>query len=409
MRNKEAHLRHSSSRMPPTEKKIPWCKEVIGLRQLDDSDDAVFVWDDPAGKEIFAIGVYVDNLQIVHSAEIDDNGDAVDANSFYANFMTRLRADWDVVDEGPMTDLLAMDCKRLPDGSITLNQGGYVRKLLTRFAPDGPKHKRCAVPCSADLPRLVIEALEKSSATAPAHPELVKPYQQRVGSLMYACTGTRPDLAYAVHQHCRCLSRPTPELMAELDYVLSYLHEHPDVGIRFTPEDGTLRGTADASWEVRASTSGWVIYWHGAPLCWGSRKQKSVALSSCESEIIALSEAAKDVIYFRKFTRGLVPSLPRDPTVLSTDNKAARDLSYNPEHHNRSKHIERRHFFIRDMVESLEIVVPLVNTQDNDADFFTKPLPPKRFKHLRRKIMNLEGARISATNVRGGASKCGGK
>ena len=58
---------------------FPWCKEVIGLRQLDDSDDAVFVWDDPAGKEIFAIGVYVDNLQIVHSAEIDDNGDAVDA------------------------------------------------------------------------------------------------------------------------------------------------------------------------------------------------------------------------------------------------------------------------------------------------------------------------------------------
>ena len=70
-----------------------------------------------------------------------------------------------------------------------------------------------------------------------------------------------------------------------------------------------LRGTADASWEVRASTSGWVVYWHGAPLCWGSRKQKSIALSSCESEIVALSEAAKEVIYLRKFVRGLVPSL----------------------------------------------------------------------------------------------------
>ena len=60
----------------------------------------------------------------------------------------------------------------------------------------------------------------------------------------------------------------------------------------------------------------------------------------------ALSEGAKDVVYFRKFTRGLVPTLPLAPTVLSTDNKAARDLSYNPEHHGRSKHIERRHFYI---------------------------------------------------------------
>ena len=98
---------------------------------------------------------------------------------------------------------------------------------------------------------------------------------------------------------------------------------------------------------------------------------------------------AKEVIYLRKFVRGLVPSLPDGPTVLSTDNKAARDLSYNPEHHDRSKHIARRHFFIRDMVEAQEIVVPLVSTDDNDADFFTKPLPPKRFKMLRRKVMNL--------------------
>ena len=57
---------------------------------------------------------------------------------------------------------------------------------------------------------------------------------------------------------------------------------------------------------------------------------------NCESEIIALSEAAKDVVHLRKFVRGLVPSISAEPTILSTDNKAARDLSYNPEHHGRS-------------------------------------------------------------------------
>ena len=368
---------------------FPWCTDVLGLRQLDDSDDCVFVYDDPAGLETFAIGIYVDNLQVVHSAALDADGNPLDKASFYHKFITKIREDWDIVDEGPMEDLLGIECDRMEDGSILLHQSKYISKMLSRFAEDGPRHRNSSVPYSADLPRLVIEAYDGSSADNPAFPELVKPYQQRVGALMYACTATRPDLAYAIHQHCRVLSRPTPQLMDELDHVFSYLYSNRDIGVRFCPDKGTLQGTADASWEVRASTSGWIVYWHGAPLCWGSRKQKSTALSSCESEIVALSEAAKDVVYLRKFTRGLVPSLPSVPTVLTTDSKAARDLSYNPEHHNRSKHIERRHFYIRDMVEAQEIVVPLVNTQENDADFFTKPLSPKRFKYLRRRIMNL--------------------
>ena len=93
---------------------FPWCIDVMKLRQLDDSDDCVFVWDDPSGKEIFSVGIYVDNMQIVHSAELNESGDAVDANSYYARFMKRLRADWDIVDEGPMTDLLGIDCDKQP-------------------------------------------------------------------------------------------------------------------------------------------------------------------------------------------------------------------------------------------------------------------------------------------------------
>lgn len=55
---------------------FPWCTEVMKLRQLDDSDDCVFVHDDPSGNETFSIGIYVDNMQIVHSAELNENGDA---------------------------------------------------------------------------------------------------------------------------------------------------------------------------------------------------------------------------------------------------------------------------------------------------------------------------------------------
>ena len=78
-----------------------------------------------------------------------------------------------------------------------------------------------------------------------------------------------------------------------------------------------------------------------------------------------------------------------EPTRLRTDSQSARDVSYNPEHKDRMKHVERRHFFVRDMVESFEIEVPFVRTTDNIADFFTKPMDnATKFREFRRAIMN---------------------
>ena len=63
--------------------------------------------------------------------------------------------------------------------------------------------------------------------------------------------------------------------------------------------------------------------------------------------------------------------------------------AYNPEHHQKMKHVERRHYFVREVVESNRLVVPFVRTSDNLADFFTKPLIPKVFFALRNQIMNI--------------------
>ena len=71
------------------------------------------------------------------------------------------------------------------------------------------------------------------------------------------------------------------------------------------------------------------------------------------------------------------------------NNKSAIDLAYNPEHHARTKHIDRRHYFIRECVENGRLRVPFVATSDNVADFFTKPLMGKDFFRLRDKVMNV--------------------
>ena len=85
------------------------------------------------------------------------------------------------------------------------------------------------------------------------------------------------------------------------------------------------------------------------------------------------------------FLRGRRPIV----TKVSTDSESARDVSYNPEQHDRMKHVERRHFFVRDMVESFEIEVPFVRTHDQLADLLTKPMrDASQFHKLRKIVMN---------------------
>ena len=102
------------------------------------------------------------------------------------------------------------------------------------------------------------------------------------------------------------------------------------------------------------------------------------------------SSPIKDAVYLRRLVSGLgAPEL--SPTRLATDSQSARDTSYNPTGHARLKHVDRRHFYIRDQVEDFTLRVPFVRTADNLADFFTKPLPAKTFFAMRKLIMNEPG------------------
>ena len=112
-------------------KLYPWL-ESVGLRRLDDSDGNVFVYDDPSGKETFVLGCYVDNFQIVHSVDVNEKGKPADDSSFYAKFRNQLLRDWDVLDEGPMTDLLGIEVIYHSNGSVTLHQNSYITRRCSR-------------------------------------------------------------------------------------------------------------------------------------------------------------------------------------------------------------------------------------------------------------------------------------
>eukprot|EP00965_Chrysotila_dentata_P066588 2205404-Pleurochrysis_carterae.AAC.1 len=136
------------------------------------------------------------------------------------------------------------------------------------------------------------------------------------------------------------MSCPTPELLEAARRVLMYLSHHRTVGLRFERSKASLVGFSDSDWATRHSTAGYVFMYNQAAISWSSKKQPSVALSSCKEEVIAASEATKEAIYLRSLFADLGLAAT-EPTALSMDNKSAIDLAYNPEHHQRSKHIDR--------------------------------------------------------------------
>ena len=293
---------------------------------------------------------------------------------------------WAVEDEGDVSDLLGIDIS-LKDGHVCLCQSNYITRLASEFFPDGvpPTMQRNTVPCLPELPQHVLEAKDSSGEVDPA---ILKRYQSLVGALLYCATNTRPDIAFAVGMLCRAMSCPTPCLLEAAERVLAYLIRNKHVGLRYAASEIPLHGMTDSDWATRHSTSGWVFMLSSAAISWGSKRQPSVALSSCEAEIIAASEAAKEALYLKRFAEELNMT-DGNPLALHGDNQGSIDLAYNPEHHARTKHIDRLHFFIREAVENNEIVVPYVQTDSNLADFFTKPLPAKKFFPMRDKIMNV--------------------
>ena len=404
---------------------FPWFLEQ-GFKQLE-SDSSVFFKarkKSDGTTERLIVGCYVDDLFCLHGGD--------DAGSLYADFVSSLQSRWKVEDEGPVSDLLNVEFSREPDGTVVLTQQSYIERMVQRYLQSGPTTVPSdATPCPGnidELVRLAIAAKEAPSVPVSSYaaavsrreagqphagdevtlshaasrgvgstsasaftvdPSLQSEYQSIIGSLLYCATNTRPDVAYAVGYLGRAMSCPTPELLECARGVLRYLNTHKSIGLRYAPRDtGAFSGMSDSSWEVRHSTSGSVFMFGEAAITWSSKKQPSVALSSCEAEIMAASEACKELLYLREFL-GELGEGSSEPTSLSVDNKAAIDLAYNPEHHQRSKHIERRHFFVREVVESGRLVVPFVASADNLADFFTKPLESKVFFPMRDRIMNV--------------------
>jgi hypothetical protein len=231
-----------------------------------------------------------------------------------------------------------------------------------------------------------------------------KTYQGITGALMFAMTTCRPDLAHAVNMLARRMSCPRAHDMKAARRVLRYLNGTRRLGLLFKyktdkNEKEGLLAYADSDWAndsiERRSTSGFVVLLNGTPISWGSGLQSVVALSSCEAEYVALSECCRELAYLRQLMAFLREPL-HGPITIFEDNKGAIDLTNNPVHHKRTKHIDVKFHYIRTEQTSGRVIVSKIHTEDNRADIMTKATTVATFKRHVDALMFCAGAAAGA-------------
>ncbi|GJP55783.1 hypothetical protein CLOM_g14771, partial [Closterium sp. NIES-68] len=215
--------------------------------------------------------------------------------------------------------------------SAAINENGhYLQQVLERFDMARGTPQVTPLPVGHHLTPL-------TSPSSSSHP-----YAELIGSLMYAMVSTRPDLAYPISVLARFVGTGKHDAAhwQAAKRVLRYLRGTKDYVLTLGgPSPPLLTGYSDSSWADsrpdRRSSQGYGFSLGSGLISWRSTRSSSIALSSCEAEL-------------------------------------------------RSKHIELRHYFIRELVQGGHLQLGKIDSAANLADIFTKALPHAAHSSLLR-------------------------
>lgn len=224
------------------------------------------------------------------------------------------------------------------------------------------------------------------------------PFRQAIGSLLFAARVTRPDIEFIVNYLSQFLNDFLIAHWNAVKRIFRYLHGTLDFGIEYKANGSKnmLIGFTDADYAgcpiTRRSRSGFVFLLNNAPISWCSKRQSVVSLSTTEAKYIALAQGTKDAVWLQRMLNEL--NIECKSVLMYVDNQSAIKLANNPEFHSRTKHIDVRYHFVREIVEKREIVIEYTKSSEQVADIQTKPLPKEQFIYLRSK-MNVTGKNLN--------------
>jgi hypothetical protein len=277
---------------------------------------------------------------------------------------------------GELTYFLGLQVKQMED-SIFLSQSKYAKNIVKKFGMENASHKRTPAPTHVKI--------SKDENGVSVDQSL---YRSMIGSLLYL-TASRPDIAFAVGVCARYQAEPKVSHINQVKRILKYVNGTSDYGMLYTHGSGSmLTGYCDADWagsvDDRKSTSGGCFFLGNNLISWFSKKQNCVSLSTAEAEYIAAGSSCSQLVWMKQMLTEY--NVTQDVMTLYCDNLSAINISKNPIQHSRTKHIDIRHHFIRELVEEKIIALEHVTTEKQLADIFTKALDANQFECLRGKL-----------------------
>ena len=363
--------------------------------------------------------LFVDDCQVSYHAD-----DKPEWEELKAKLVKRFRTK----DLGPSTWILGMRIKRdRTQRTLTLDQEQYILRALERYGLAECRTVSTPEVVSRARGRFASDSEDAEEGPADAGGEAEaggadnstgepdgaataaslidrQLFMEITGTLMYAAISTRLDISHAVHTLASHMQAPTRAHLQDAKRVLRYLARTKDIGLLFggrnegKPCDSRGHGGvvvdvcayADADWANhtgdRKSITGWVAKVNGDAVSWSSKKQRTVALSTCEAELYAEAAAIQEVLWLR----GLLKELGlrcQTGSVVHGDNQSTIAVSKNGVRSDRTKHVDVKYHFITETVDRGDVTLKWVPTTEQQADIFTKALAAPAFEHFRRQLM----------------------
>lgn len=325
------------------------------------------------GTDMIIVCIYVDDLLITGSSERK----VEDTKAYLAQTFHKIK------DLQSVQKYLGLRMNRSAQGQIQLSQTEYIEDIIAEFK----KNNVNIVEKDTPLPRDIESLIQSTGDKLPSMLDII-------GKIRFLADRTRPDIAFVSSFLARFGTSPTKEQLNGSYRVIGYLQNTKNLCLNigspskqillFAMSDASFVRGGDSksqlSYSLFLSTDSGTFYTK-------SQKDKTVSLSSFHSEINALVETIKIILYYRDLLKE-IGYIQNEPTLIYSDNMSVIQVSETLNKDNRSIYLINKINFIREQISERTIQLQYINTNDNVTDIGTKSLDKIQHRKLTLKLLN---------------------